>query len=309
MMHAMTGGDEAGKLGDSQMAHDVMNEEQLINIRTESLRSRSAALRMDIGEASESIQELARSIEALGIIEPIVVRKAEAQFFEVIAGERRLVAARLLKLEHVPCVIRECSDGEALVAALTENLQRSDLTPIERAEGLQRLLEEFNLTQEEAGRQIGISQSAIAHHLRLLALPLEVRKQVHNGALSMGHAKLLASLQDHQKAIFLAADCISNSRSVRDLECLLSTESPVARKRQSAGISGRQKKEVELANGVYLVIREAAGDASSGTIEIPFYSTQEKEWVLSVLKNGSMTGRKQDERSARPRFHRPQLAG
>lgn len=248
------------------------------------LRSSSeSGSRCNAFDDDESMSELVTSIASLGIIEPIVVRQVEPDVFIVVAGERRFAAARLLDLRHVPCVITECSDSEALVISLTENLQRSDLDPIEKARALRRLLEDFALTQEEIGKRVGMSQSTIAHYLRLLSLPEEVRRLISEGALSMGHGKALVGMDDEQEAIEAALDCISNNKSVREFEAWVSS----ARKKADEGAAREslrnKREERELRNGLFLVIKESRAQAGSGTIEIPYYSPDEKEWVLNVL--------------------------
>jgi ParB family transcriptional regulator, chromosome partitioning protein len=264
---------------------NVVDAERLTRIATAAVSTRSSGLRIESDELDRSISELAKSISDLGIIEPIVVRRAEGGKFEVVAGERRLRAARILKWDYVPCIIRNCSDSTALLSALTENLQRADLTPIERAYGFQRLLEECGLTQDEIARRLCISQSAVAHHLRLLALPPEVKSQLHIGELSMGHGKLLASLDDQRAVIALAGQCVAKNLSVRELEDRLSSTARSKRSTRREHPGKVRKNELELPNGVFLWIKEKAGDACYGTIEIPFYSEHEKEWVLEVLRN------------------------
>ena len=233
--------------------------------------------------ADESMAELVTSIASLGIIEPIVVRQVGADVFVVVAGERRFAAARLLNLRQVPCVVTECSDSAALVISLTENLQRSDLDPIEKACALRRLLDDFALTQEEIGKRVGMSQSTIAHHLRLLSLPREVCRMISEGALSMGHGKALAGMDDQQEAIDAALDCISKNKSVREFEAWVSSARGKADERASRASVRSKREERELRNGLFLVIKESRAQAGRGTIEIPYYSPGEKAWVLSAL--------------------------
>ena len=266
------------------MAQPASTKEQCLKvIATCLLRSSSDSGSRCNATDDGSISELVTSIASLGIIEPIVVRQVEAEVFNVVAGERRIAAAKLLKLPQVPCVITECSDSEALVISLTENLQRSDLDPIEKARALQRLLEDFALTQEEIGKRVGMSQSTIAHHLRLLSLPPEVRRLISEGALSMGHGKALASIDDEHEAIDAALDCVSKNKSVREFEAWVAS----ARKKGDEGAAREslrnKREERELRNGLFLVIKENRAQAGSGTIEIPYYSPDEKDWVLNAL--------------------------
>ena len=251
-------------------------------IPTRLLRAGVFSVRVSARHDDSSVLELAKSVSAVGIIAPIVVRKSKRGGFEVIAGERRLLAARLLRMGKVPCIVRVCTEAEAFTLSLTENLQRNNLSPIEKARGLMKLLADMGLTQQEIGERIGMPQSAIAHYLRLLRLPAEVQQLIHDGALSTGHGKVLAGVKDPKHAIDLALDCIANNRSVRDLEASLSA----AVDRVVHGSSDSAKKmreERELPNGVFLVIKEHGDDVGSGKIEIPYYSLTEKEWVLRAL--------------------------
>ncbi len=260
------------------------------------LRGGVFSVRGGVKHDDNCVAELAKSISTVGIIAPIVVREADVGEFEVIAGERRLLAARLLKMVEVPCIVRECTDAEALTLSLIENLQRNNLSPIEKARGLQRLLVDMALTQQQIGERIGMPQSAIAHHLRLLRLPVEVQHLIHDGSLSAGHGKILAGVKDPKRAIDLALDCIAKSRSVRDLETSLTSAADRVvhgracpetaeggEQRTAADSSKRAREERELANGVFVVIKDDGGELCSGKIEIPYYSVTEKEWVLNTL--------------------------
>lgn len=275
-----------------------MEEQSLKIIDTVSLRSSAGSRSNAFGE-DQSMSELVASIASLGIIEPIVVRHVEANAFVVVAGERRFMAAKLLGLPQVPCVVTQCSDSEALVISLTENLQRSDLDPIEKACALRRLLDDFGLTQQEVGKRVGMSQSAIAHHFRLLSLPRKVRRLISEGALSVGHGKVLAGIDDEDEAIDAALDCISKNKSVREFEAWLSSARSKEDRRASRESLRNKREERELRNGLFLVIKESRDNAGSGTIEIPYYSPNEKDWVLKAL---SEQGAKQrtSPRAAKP---------
>lgn len=230
----------------------------------------------------QAIEQLARSISRLGIIEPIVVRPRDDGAFDVIAGERRLTAARKLGLAKVPCIVRRCSDSEAMSVALVENLQRCDLNPIERALCIRRLVEEFGITQADIGTMLGMSQSSVAHHLKLLSLPGAVRKFIENGDLTMGHGKVLGRVQATDQAVALAYWCVQTSKTVRQLEAEIDRmQAP-----SGGGNTGRPrqlKQHRELPNGVYLVIKENADGSGSGTLEVPYYSPTEREWVIKTL--------------------------
>jgi ParB family transcriptional regulator, chromosome partitioning protein len=281
-------------------------EQCLKVIDTALLRSSDSGLRSDSFGQGESMAELVASIASLGIIEPIVVRQVDADAFVVVAGERRFAAAKLLKMSQLPCVVTQCSDSEAVVISLTENLQRSDLDPIEKACALRRLLEDFALTQEEVGKRVGMSQSTIAHHLRLLSLPRGVQRLISEGALSVGHGKVLAGMDDEHEAIDAALDCISKNKSVREFEAWLASERGKTDKRTSRESLRNKREERELRNGLFLVIKENRDKAGSGTIEIPFYSRDEKDWVLNALSEQGMKQRAAQSAAKAPATPRAQ---
>ena len=166
--------------------------------------------------SKESLQELADSIKAKGLIQPIVVRRINDDY-ELIAGERRWRAAQIAGLHEVPVVIRQVDDETALVMAIVENIQREDLNPIEESRGLQRLIDEFAMTQQQVADVVGRSRSAVTNLLRLLSLNAEVQNKLESGALEMGHARALLSLDKHQQ-LELANRIIFKGASVRDAE-------------------------------------------------------------------------------------------
>lgn len=265
---------------------------RLRSIATECLRSGMFGVRANSGTDDISMPELADSVRASGVIEPIVVRKAAAGFFDVVVGERRLMAARLANLREIPCLVTECSDSEAVMLSLTENLQRRDLNPIQKALGLRRLLNDFQLSQEDIGRRIGMSQSAIAHYLRLLTLPVQVQDLIRRGVLSMGHGKVLASGGDDAQVLNLARECVAAKKSVRELESSLLSMRAETDPRHERESTRKRRDERDLPNGVFLVIKESSRDTSCGTIEIPYYSEEEKEWVLVALASAGGAARR-----------------
>ena len=169
------------------------------------------------------LRELAESIKANGIIQPIVVRR-DGDRFQIIAGERRWRAARLAGLERVPVVVRDVAAGQEqslLEMALIENIQREDLNPIDEALAYQRLSEEFHLKQEDIATAVGKDRASIANYVRLLKLPYEVRAEVASGRLSMGHARALLSLTGEAEQRRVAREVIAGSLSVRETESLV----------------------------------------------------------------------------------------
>jgi len=168
----------------------------------------------------DSLEELTNSIKERGVIQPIIVRKSEDQRnkYEIIAGERRWLAAQNAGLHEVPVVVTEANDLKSLEFAIVENVQRQDLNPIEEAQGYQRLINEFSYDQEKVAKFIGKSRSHVTNCLRLLSLPREVTELVESNKISQGHAKILVGLQN---AYFLARKIIDKSLSVRQTELLV----------------------------------------------------------------------------------------
>ena len=169
---------------------------------------------------SAQLEDLASSIRTQGIMQPIVVRPNGHNQYEIIAGERRWRAAKLADLTQVPVIVRHVEDADAVVLALIENIQREDLNPVEEALALQRLVEDFHLTQQEVADTVGKSRSAVANVLRLLGLTPEVRRLLEHGDIEMGHARALLPL-DHDQQIQAASQVVTKSLSVRETEKLV----------------------------------------------------------------------------------------
>lgn len=167
--------------------------------------------------AAEALSELVESVKMHGVLQPLLVRKVGSKF-ELIAGERRLRAAQAALLKKVPVIVIEASDEKALELALIENLQREDLNPIEEAEGYALLQKKFNLTQENVAKQVGKARASVANSLRLLELPDAIRKHVSDELLSVGHAKVLLSVDSDKQKVLLAKGAIKEGLSVRALE-------------------------------------------------------------------------------------------
>jgi ParB family chromosome partitioning protein len=168
--------------------------------------------------SDEAIAALADSIREHGILQPLLVRPLITGGYQIVAGERRWRAARMLGLDEVPVNIRELTDAETMQIALIENLQRENLNPIEEAVGYNELIENYGMTQEKVARMVGKSRSAIANAVRLLSLPDEVKKLLENGDLSAGHAKALLGFEDEQLLIATAVKAANGGLTVRQVE-------------------------------------------------------------------------------------------
>ena len=171
----------------------------------------------------EKLEELAHSIETLGIIQPITVRKLGNDKYQLISGERRFRASKLVGKTEIPAFIRIANDQQMLEMALVENIQRSNLNPIEVALYYQRLMEECKLTQEQCSERVGKKRSTIANFLRLLKLPEEIQASLQNSTISMGHARALINVKDKETQISIFNDTVANGFSVREVEQLVKT--------------------------------------------------------------------------------------
>ena len=169
----------------------------------------------------EAIKGLADSIRTAGILQPVVVRMRGEGMYELVMGERRLRAAQMAGLERIPALVREVADEEMLELALIENIQREDLNPMEKAQAIRRLIEEMDLTQEQAGEMLGLGRPTITNFLRLLELPAEVQEMVSRGTISAGHARAILPLKDDEERIALARRVAKLGLSVRQTERLV----------------------------------------------------------------------------------------
>jgi ParB family transcriptional regulator, chromosome partitioning protein len=229
------------------------------------------------------IEELARSIKSNGIIQPIVVRKAD-NGYEIIAGERRWRAAQHAGLLKVPVVVRDIPEERMLAAALIENIQREDLNPIEEAQAYRRLADEHHLTQEQIAEAVGKDRSSVANYLRLLKLPTEVRSNLSAGSLSMGHARALLALSDEGEQLRVARDVVAKNLSVRETETLVkkgTAIAPAAREENPKDVHTRAAEEkLRFAMGTRVrIVRKGKG----GKIEIDFQNEDELQRIYELL--------------------------
>jgi ParB family transcriptional regulator, chromosome partitioning protein len=228
------------------------------------------------------LDDLARSIRANGVIQPIVVRRA-GDGYELVAGERRWRASQRAGLLKIPVVVRDIPEDKLLAVALIENIQREDLNPIEEAHAYRRLADEFNLTQEQIAESVGKDRSSIANYVRLLKLPNEVRESVASGGLSMGHARALAGITDEAALLRVARDVIAKQLSVRETEALVRKESapPAGKEEPARDVHTRAAEEqLRFAMGTRVrIVRKG----KRGRIEIDFTSEDELQRIYELL--------------------------
>jgi ParB family chromosome partitioning protein len=233
-----------------------------------------------------SISELAESIRVQGVIQPIVVRPVGEGGYEIIAGERRWRAAQLVGLEAVPVIVRQVPDDAALAMALIENIQREDLNPLDEANGIQRLIEEFGMTHESAAQAVGRSRSAVTNLLRLLNLTAPVQALLLDGQIEMGHARALLPLAAG-KQVELAQRVASDHLSVRETEQLVITDSqpvtPRARNRSNGRTRDHLSLEERLADTLGTSVRIFAGRHGNGKLVINYSTLEQLEPILDKL--------------------------
>ncbi len=230
----------------------------------------------------ERIEELSRSIRANGIIQPIVVRKADGGY-EIVAGERRWRAAQRAGLLKVPVVVRDIPEERLLAVALIENIQRQDLNPIEEGQAYRRLADEFHLTQEEIADAVGKDRSSIANYVRLLRLPQEVRENVASGTLSMGHARALLGVAESETQLRLSRDIVARNLSVRETEALIrKAQEPAEEKAEPAkDVHTRAAEDkLRLALGTRVRIHR---QRKGGRVEIDFGNEDELQRIYEYL--------------------------
>lgn len=242
--------------------------------------------------SEESLADLVSSVKARGVLQPLLVRKSH-DGYELMAGERRLMAATRAGLAEVPVVVMEAADSEALEIGLVENLQREDLNPIEEAEGYQALASKFGMTQDRIAERVGKARATVANAMRLLDLSDEVKQMLSDGRLQVGHAKVLLSVQIPEEQCLLARRAVRERLSVRDLEKILEKMKRIPRRRRAVEgdipgshigylsdlLHGRFGTSIRIASCKTL----PNGKKVKGTIEIDFYSNEDLDRILDLL--------------------------
>jgi len=234
----------------------------------------------------EGLEQLADSIRHHGILQPIVVRPS-GDGYQLIAGERRWRAAQIAGLQRIPAVVRELDDPGMVQVALIENLQREDLNPIEEASAYRRLMDEFNMTQEQLSSAIGRSRPAIANAVRLLNLPEAIQRAVEERKLSEGHARCLLAISNQGDQLKVAAEIIANGLNVRQAEELVKgTTQNVSRETIRKPTSQEDPNAVRLTQrlGERLGTRvKLSGSVSKGKLEIEYYSAEDLDRILEII--------------------------
>jgi ParB family chromosome partitioning protein len=242
-----------------------------------------------------ALEELVSSIKQAGLLQPIVVRRANGGgTYELIAGERRLRACQQLGWERIPAVQREADDRTLLTLALIENLQRDDLSPVDEARGYERLIAEFNLAQQDVADAVGRDRSTVANALRLLKLPEAVLQMLHEGALSVGHARALLPLEDPRTVTNLAREAVAQGLSVREVEDRVrGGRAPERRPRMKRGLGvAPEVRRVEdaLRRRLGTDVRVSLRAKGKGQIHLSFYSNDDLARLLELILGAPFDG-------------------
>ncbi|MDM7480690.1 MAG: ParB/RepB/Spo0J family partition protein [Halomonas sp.] len=270
----------------AEAAQDDAHAERLERLPLGQLTRGKYQPRRDI--QPEALEELADSIRAQGVMQPIVVRPIGPDRYEIIAGERRWRAAQLAELDVIPAVIRHVSDDVALALALIENIQRENLNAIEEALALKRLAEEFELTQQQVADAVGKSRTQVANLLRLLALDPEVQTLLERGDLDMGHARALLSLNSAQQRQ-VAHEVVNQDLTVRDTEALVkkvhdTQQAPVASAKKVAKTADVARLETHLGELLGAPVSIDHGQKGKGKVTIRYTSLEELDGILAHIK-------------------------
>ena len=261
----------------------VVKSEGVAYLKTNSIQNNSLQPRTNYDD--EKLNDLKASIKEKGVLQPILVREKAGQY-EVVAGERRLKAARALDLEEVPVIIKDVTDQEAFVIALVENIQREELNPIEEAEAYRKLIEEFSYTQEEVAQSVGKDRSTISNLLRVLKLPVEIRRSVYNGELSVGHARALLSVEIPMQRDSLFVLTMKKGLSVRELENLVQSKSKGGTRRASSQTAKDHEVialEEDLQRTLGTKVR-LMPQKKRGKIVIEYYSLDDLDRIIQIIK-------------------------
>ena len=283
--------EEAGEEGGSSKAADsAENEDRVLYIDINDIRPNSAQPRKNFDEVK--LGELASSITANGVIQPLIVRES-TNGYELVAGERRWRAARMSGLRTVPCIVRNFDDRQNAIVAIIENMQREDLDPIEEALGLKSMTEKYGFTQEQVSASLGRSRTYITNSIRLLKLPEEIQQYVSSGQMSAAHGRTIINIPDKARQKEIADKIIRNDLSVRATERLaekVKDELRPERKRRKRAADADKAKSAEIT----AVERELmtllgtkvniTGDESKGKIELEYYSLDELNRLIDAMR-------------------------
>ena len=260
-------------------------KEEVVEIALDELRPNPYQPRQHFAE--DSLRELATSIEQTGVFQPIIVRPSAVQGYEIVAGERRYCASKLVNKTTIPAIVRRFDEDQMMQIAVLENLQREDLDPLEEAEACQTLMDRLHLTQQELACRLGKSRPYIANYLRLLSLPKVVKQKVQEKTLSVGQARTLLGLKNKQQMVEVAKKAEAEQLTVRQLEQLVNqltqqkiNPQPVKKKQPKSSYIRESERQLQDKFGTMVNISDKNG---KGKIEISFMSSEDLTRILDVL--------------------------
>lgn len=278
--------EDAGKVSSNNKAGNSVNNSAIDEIPVDQIETNPFQPRTEFDE--EALNELSISIQELGIIQPITLRKVGVGKYQLISGERRFRASKLAGLTKIPAYVRTADDQGMLEMALVENIQREDLDAIEVAISYQRLIDECTLTQESMSERVGKKRSTIANYLRLLKLPAELQLGLRKKVISMGHARALVNIEDLNDQLYVFEQVITEGLSVRKVEELVrNLKNPIAEKpatpKSKQNDSTYSELESHLSSFFNSKIQFKRDDKGNGKIVIPFKSDQDLERIIAIL--------------------------
>lgn len=235
----------------------------------------------------EKLKDLANSIKENGVIQPLIIRKAQ-NGYELVAGERRWRAARLAEIKKVPCIIRNFDEKQNMIVAIIENMQRENLDPIEEALGLNEMIKRFEFTQEQVSNALGKSRAYIANSLRLLKLPEKIQNMIIEGRISAAHGRTIITIKDEKKQIEVCDKIIRNGLSVRAAERLtekIKDDARPERKKRKPGVNAEIAAVEDELRKIFGTKVNINGKASTGKIEIEYYSVDELNRLIDMFRS------------------------
>jgi len=262
---------------------EIEGQEKIVYVQTDRIKPNPFQPRENFD--AQSLEELTQSIKEKGVIQPILARR-KGDYYELIAGERRLRAANLLGIKEIPVIVKDVDDCDSLELSLIENIQRQDLNPIEEARAYQYLVDKFQITQEKIGEILGKSRVSVTNTLRLLKLPQEIQEEIRLGRLSFAHGRALVEIEDANQQRRLVQEVISRGLSVRELENLVKTQRPRGSKRRM----GQSLREPHLAvweeelQHLFATKVRISKRKKCGHIRIEFYSPDDLERIFNIFK-------------------------
>ena len=267
-------------LGETILTDQETKSKDFIEVELSQIVPNNYQPRVDFN--SKDLEELAASIQLNGVIQPVMIRPKGSNQYELVAGERRFRASKMAGLTKIPAYIKNISDREMLEFALIENIQRTDLNPLEAARAYERLIKEFDLTQDEIAKQVGKERSTIANSLRLLDLPIEVRDFIFEDKISVGHAKILLALPNKDLQIALAKQIIEKGLSVRQADLLAKKigqpRHTKSRKKEAVWVDLEDRLKRSLGTKVSI-----ESGRKGGKIMIEYYSPEDLERLMEIM--------------------------